>query len=81
MPMIIPLGRRIKNLGRRIKDSFLSLAGLIRRSPGQNKAPGLWISQILKNLCQSIDNNNKLPFWMSATIFHLRISENIMLDS
>ena len=39
--MNIPLGRRIKNLGRRIKDFFLSWAGEIRRSPGQNKTAEL----------------------------------------
>ena len=47
----LKLGRRILNsigvimavnipLGRRIKDFFLSWAGEIRRSPGQNKTPG-----------------------------------------
>ena len=35
----IPFDRRIENLGRRIKDFFLSWAGEIRRSPGQNKTP------------------------------------------
>ena len=40
MAVNIPLSRRIKNLGRRIKDFFLSWAGEIRRSPGQNKTPG-----------------------------------------
>ena len=34
----IHLGRQIKNLGRRIKDFFLSWTGKIRRSPGQNKS-------------------------------------------
>ena len=35
----IPFGRRIKNVGRRIKDFFLPWAGEIHRSPGQNKTP------------------------------------------
>ena len=35
----IPFSRRMKNLGRRIKDFFLSWADEIRRSPGQNKTP------------------------------------------
>ena len=39
MAVNIPLGRRIKNLGRRIKDFCLSWAGEIYRSPGQNKTP------------------------------------------
>ena len=41
MAVNIPFGRRMKNLGRRIKDFFLSWAGEIRRSPGQNKTPYL----------------------------------------
>ena len=39
MAVNIPLGWRIKNLDRRIKNFFLSWAGEICRSPGQNKTP------------------------------------------
>ena len=39
MAVNIPLGRQIKNQGRRFKGFSLSWAGKIRRSLGQNKTP------------------------------------------
>ena len=79
MAVYIPLGRRIKILGRRIKDFFLSWAGEIRRSPGQNKILAWWFNtfvvevwfQIFNWLTKSFWWNKRLPIFFCGKFFSL----------